>query len=53
MFKVFDKSITSLSDIKIAYEFLLPFNLLKDGLVIMVVFLIYKPMRILIERIKK
>jgi len=53
MFKVFDQSITGLNDFKIAYEFLLPFNLLKDGIVIMVVFLIYKPMRIIIERIKK
>lgn len=53
MFKVFDQSITGLNDFKIAYEFLLPFNLLKDGIVIIVVFLIYKPMRIIIERIKK
>lgn len=53
MFKVFDQSIIGLNDFKIAYEFLLPFNLLKDGIVIIVVFLIYKPMRIIIERIKK
>src|SRR5574344_682958 len=53
MFKVFDKSISGLTDIKIAYEFLLPFNLLKDVLVIVSTFLIYKPMRIIIERIKK
>lgn len=53
MFKVFDNSITGLTDFKIAYEFLLPFNLLKDGIVLGTVFLIYKPMRIIIKRVNK
>jgi len=53
MFNVFDRNITSLTDIRIGLEFLLPFNLLKNGLVLVMVFLIYKPMRIIIERIKK
>jgi len=53
MFKVFDPSINSLMDFKIIYEFLLPFNILKDSIVIAAVFLVYKPMRIIIKRIKK
>jgi riboflavin transporter len=53
MFKVFDNSINSITDFKIAYEFLLPFNFIKDAIVILVTLLIYKPMRIIIERVEK
>lgn len=53
MFQVFDNSITSLTDIKIAYEFLLPFNFIKDSLVIFVTLIIYKPTRFLIDKIDK
>lgn len=53
MFKVFDNSINSITDFKIAYEFLLPFNFIKDAIVILVMLLIYKPMRIIIERVEK
>ena len=42
MFKVFDNSINSITDFKIAYEFLLPFNFIKDAIVILVMLLIYK-----------
>lgn len=53
MFNVFDNSIDSITDIKIAYRFLLPFNLIKDSIILVVTFIVYKPMRIVIERIKK
>ena len=53
MFKIFDNRIDSIVDLRISYEFLLPFNLLKNGIVILSTFLVYKPMRILIQKIKK
>ena len=53
MFQVFDPSIKSITDIKISYEFLLPFNFIKDAIVVLSALLIYKPMRTLIEKVRK
>lgn len=50
LFTPLDNSITSATNPKIMYEFLLPFNLLKDSLVIVMTFIIYKPLKALIER---
>lgn len=53
MFQVFDSSIKSITDFKIAYEFLLPFNFIKDAIVVFSTLIIYKPMRFLIEKVSK
>ncbi len=53
MFQVFDLSIKSITDIKISYEFLLPFNFIKDAIVVLATLAIYKPMRTLIEKVNK
>ncbi len=53
MFQVFDPSIKSITDIKIAYEFLLPFNFIKDAIVVFSTLIVYKPMRFLIEKVSK
>lgn len=50
-FQAFDNSITSLKDIKISFEFLLPFNAFKLGIVSISTFVVYKPLRKLIELI--
>ena len=50
LFTPFDKTITNATDPRIMYKFLLPFNLIKDGIVAAVAFACYKPLRILIER---
>jgi riboflavin transporter FmnP len=50
MFTIFDPSITTASDPKVIYEFLIPFNLIKDSIVIGATFLTYKPLRIFLER---
>lgn len=52
LFSAFDKSITTASDPKVIYEFLLPFNLIKDGIVLITTFLVYKPLKLLIEQNK-
>lgn len=49
-FRAFDSSITSLTSPKIIYEFLLPFNLVRAGIVSAVTLLIYKPLKSLINR---
>ena len=53
LFTPFDKTITNATDPRIMYKFLLPFNLIKDGIVAAVAFVCYKPLRILIERNNK
>ncbi|MFA6754919.1 MAG: ECF transporter S component [Bacilli bacterium] len=53
MFRVFDQSINSVTDIKISYEFLLPFNSIKNGIVLATTLVVYKPIRILIENAEK
>lgn len=53
MFQVFDPSIKKITDFKIAYEFLLPFNFIKDAIVVFSTLIIYKPMRVLIEKMNK
>lgn len=53
MFQVFDSSIKRITDFKIAYEFLLPFNFIKDAIVVFSTLIIYKPMRVLIEKMNK
>lgn len=49
-FKAFDSSINSLYDFKVAYEFLIPFNCIRAGIVTIVTFLVYKPLKSLINR---
>lgn len=53
MFQALDPSIKGLTDIKIAYEFLLPFNFIKDAIVVFATMVVYKPMRFLIEKVNK
>lgn len=43
-FKSHDDSLSGPFDIKICYEFLLPFNLIKDAIIISVTFIVYKPL---------
>ncbi len=50
LFTPFDNSIKSATDPKIMYQFLLPFNLIKDVIVASVCFVCYKPLKMLIER---
>ncbi len=53
LFGALDNSITTAADPKVMYEFLLPFNLIKDAIVIVFVILTYKPLSIYIERRQK
>lgn len=53
MFQVFDPYIKKITDFKIAYEFLLPFNFIKDAIVVFSTLIIYKPMRVIIEKMNK
>ncbi len=53
LFSALDKSITTAKDPSIMYKFLLPFNFLKDGIVGLVTFAVYKPIRLLIEKKEK
>ncbi len=50
MFNAIDSSIESLYDPKIMYEFLLPFNLIKDAIVILATLVCYKPLKAIINR---
>ena len=50
MFQVLDPKISSVTDFRIAYEILLPFNLIKNVFVCVVTFLIYKPISDFIEK---
>lgn len=52
LFIAADGSITGWQDFKIIYQFILPFNLIKGGVVVTMTILIYKPLRVLIEKIK-
>lgn len=51
IFATIDPSIKSATDPKIIYEFLLPFNIIKDAIVVAAVFGLYKPLKKLLERI--
>lgn len=53
LFSVFDNSIKTAKDPKIIYTFLLPFNLIKDGVVGLVTFATYKPLKLIIEKNNK
>ncbi len=53
LFGALDKSITTAKDPSIMYKFLLPFNLIKDGIVGLMTFAVYKPIRLLIEKKEK
>ena len=50
LFKVLDPSINSAGDPKVIYEFLIPFNLIKDVIVLGFTLIIYKPLKVYIER---
>ena len=49
MFQVFNKNISSITDYRISLFFLLPFNLIKDGIVLIATIIIYKPMKIFLK----
>ncbi len=53
LFTSADPSITSWSDPKILFEFLLPFNLIKDSVIVVITILVYKPLSMLIKRNEK
>lgn len=50
LFVAADSSISSWYDPKIFFEFLLPFNLIKDAVIVVVTILVYKPLSLLIKR---
>ncbi len=53
LFKAADPSISGPFDLKILYEFLLPFNLIKLGIISVVTIVIYKPLAYLIKKYRK
>lgn len=53
LFSAFDSSIKTAKDPRIMYMFLLPFNLIKDGVVGLVTFATYKPLKLIIEKNNK
>ncbi len=50
LFKAANSSLTSWSDPKILFEFLLPFNLIKDSVIVVFTILVYKPLSLLIKK---
>lgn len=53
LFGAIDNSISTAKDPKIIYEFLLPFNIIKNLIVVSFVLFVYKPIRIFIEKTNK
>ncbi len=50
LFSALDNRIETAKDHRIMYEFLLPFNLIKNGIVGLVTFLTYKPLEIFLQK---
>lgn len=50
LFGAIDSSITTAADPKVIYEFLIPFNLIKNAVVIVATLLMYKPLKIFIDK---
>ena len=50
LFKAADSSLTSWKDPKILFEFLLPFNLIKNAVIVVFTILVYKPLSLLVKK---